>query len=79
MESADGQVLDRTRHQFVQALHHLFGGLIRKSHGQDPPRAHPHRFDQISHPLGDDAGLAGAGPGQNQHRAVDGLNGFLLF
>jgi len=39
----------------------------------------PHDFDEIGYPLGDNAGFAAAGAGQNEHGTFDCLNGFLLF
>ena len=35
-------------------------------------------LDEISDAMGDDAGLARAGSGEDQHRAVDGFDGFTL-
>ena len=79
VERADGQLFDRAGHQFLKSFHHFFGGLVGKSHGQNPVRVDSHHFNQIGRPLGDDAGFAAAGAGQNEHGTFDGLNGFLLF
>ena len=35
-------------------------------------------LDEVGDAVGDDARLAGAGAGQQQHGAIDGLNAFLL-
>jgi hypothetical protein len=35
-------------------------------------------FDQASDAVGDDARLAGSGPGENEHWPIERLNGFPL-
>ena len=78
VKSADGQLFNGTRHQLVETLNHLFGRLVGKSHGQNPPGIDFDHLDQVSHPLGNDPGFTAAGSGEYQHRTFNSLDGLLL-
>ena len=51
-------------------LAQLGRGLVRERHREDPPRRHALDADQVRDPVGQHAGLARAGAGQDQQRAV---------
>ena len=48
---------------------HLAGGLVREGDGQDVPGGGVAGLDQVTHPVGEHAGLAAARTGDDQHRA----------
>ena len=54
----------------LDALAHLLGGLVRERDGQELVRRRVPLGDQAGGAMRDDAGLAGAGAGQDQERAV---------
>ena len=58
-------------------LLHLAGGLVGEGDGQDVARPHA-LLQQLGDAAGDDPGLAAAGPGQDQQRALDVRDGRLL-
>ena len=64
--------------QFVHALDHLGGGLVGEGHGQDGFRHHAQMLDQMGDAVGDDARLAAARAGQDEHRAFGGFDSFTL-
>ncbi len=64
--------------EFVDALGHLVGGLVGEGDGEDGVGRDAALLDEIGDAVGDDAGLAGAGAGEDEHRAVDGFDGFAL-
>ena len=64
--------------QLVHALDHLAGGLVGEGDGEDGLRHHAQVLDQMGDAVGDDARLAAARAGQDQHRAVGGFDGFAL-
>lgn len=53
------------------ALFHLAGGLIGECHGEDLAGRGLAGCDQMSDSEGDDAGLAGASPGDDEDGAVE--------
>ena len=52
------------------ALAELARRAIGEGHGQDLPGPHAEHADQVGDPMGQDPGLAAAGPGQDQQRSV---------
>ena len=62
----------------VDSLGHLGGGLVGEGDGEDGVGADAALLDEVGDAVSDDARLAGAGAGEQQHGAVDGLNAFLL-
>ena len=59
--------------QLLDALGHLGGGLVGEGDSEDGIRRDAALLDEIGDAVRDDAGLARAGSGQDQHRAVNGL------
>ena len=51
-------------------LAHLAGGLVGEGHGQDVPGPDALDADEVGDPMGQDAGLAGPGAGQDEERAL---------
>ncbi len=70
----DGEAAD----QLIHALHHLGGGFVGEGHRQDGFRHHAQMLDQMGDAVGDDARLAAARAGQDEHRAIGGFDGFTL-
>ena len=64
--------------QLLDALGHLGGGLVGEGDGEDGIRRDALRLNEIGDAVGDDAGLARAGAGQDEQRAVRGLDGGAL-
>ncbi len=64
-------------HEVSHALGHLAGGLVREGERADHVRGDA-ALHQASDAVRDDARLAGAGAGQNEHRAVLVLDRLLL-
>ena len=62
----------------VDAVAHLARGLVGEGNGEDAPRADVLLADEVGDAVGDDARLAGAGPGEDQQRPVGLLDGFAL-
>ena len=62
----------------VDALGHLAGGLVGEGDGEDGVGGNAALFNEIGDAVGDDARLAGAGAGEQQHGAIDGLDAFAL-
>ena len=56
-------------------LAELGGGAVREGHGQDPPRRDVLDADEVRDPVGEDPGLAGAGAGQDEERALGRRDG----
>ena len=56
-------------------LPQLAGRAVGERHGQDPARLDRLDADQVRDAVGDDPGLAGAGSGEDQERAVRGGDG----
>ena len=60
-------------------LLHLARGLVGEGHRQDLPGPGFAEIEQMGDPRGQHPGLAGAGAGQHQYRAVGGLDRLALF
>ena len=77
---AAAEIVPARAQQLGYALLHLCGGLVGEGHGQDALRRNPFNLNEMGNPIGDDAGLAAACPGQNKQRPL-GLfhRGALLF
>ena len=65
-------------HQLLDPFGHLAGRLVGEGDGENRVRRDADVFDQVSDAIGDDAGLAAAGPGQDQHRPFDGFDRLAL-
>ena len=68
----------RVAEDFVDALGHLLGGLVGEGDGEDLVGGNAALFDEVGDAMGDDPGLAGAGAGEQEDRAVHGLDALLL-
>ena len=66
-----------TRDELGHALLHFAGGLVGEGHGQDFG-GRDAAFDHVSDAESNDAGLARAGAGENEHGAANGLDGQAL-
>ena len=78
MERGERELLDRLgADQPLGALAHLIGGLVGERHGEDGFGRHA-LGEQIGDAIGDDAGLARAGAGEDEERSVEGRDGFAL-
>ena len=85
MEGADGRTGVRGfgvwrlgfGEEFVDAFLHFAGGLVGEGDGEDVAGRDP-LGDEMGNAERDDAGLAGAGAGEDQHRAVQRFNGLAL-
>ena len=64
--------------QAVDPLRHLRRRLVGKGDGQDGVGRNISYLDEIGDAVGDDPGLAGARPGQNQQWAIHGFDGGTL-
>ena len=69
VEGADPHPLDAAAHHLAQALAHLLRRLVGEGDRQDLPRRHP-ALDQPRDAVDQDAGLAGAGAGEDEERPV---------
>ncbi len=82
-QHARGERVERAGHHVPPALAdeaddplaQLGGGPVREGDREDPPRGDVLDADQVGDPVGEDAGLARAGAGQDQQRAVGGRDG----
>ena len=57
---------------------HLLGGLVREGDGENALRRHPAIEHEVGDAVGDDAGLAAAGAGEDEDRTLDRQNRFSL-
>ena len=73
-----GHALAGRADQRADPVLHLPGGLVGEGHRQDVEGARPTRGDQVGDARGQHPGLAGAGPGQDEDRALRGLDGAAL-
>ena len=64
--------------QILHPARHLGRGLVGEGDGQQIARRELALAEQPRDPVGDDAGLAAAGAGQDQQRAIAGRHGFAL-
>jgi hypothetical protein len=69
----------RARQKRLDARAHFFRRLVRERDGEHIVGLRVTVPDEIGDAARDDAGLPGAGPGQNEERSVDVENGFALF
>jgi hypothetical protein len=69
--------LDRLRQKPRDALLHFAGGLVGEGDGENISRRDA-PGDEVGDAERDDAGLAGAGAGEDQHRAVQRFDGLPL-
>ena len=75
MERAERQFLRHAgAEQFLQPLAHFTRGLVGECDGHDVARRDVPHPNEIRRAMRQHARLAGAGPGQHQHRAIRGLN-----
>ena len=65
-------------HQLPQTLAHLGSGLVGEGDGEDLPGRRQVLLDDVGDAVGQHAGLAGAGAGQHQQRALGGDDGLAL-
>ncbi|MCY1173049.1 hypothetical protein D9M73_131980 [compost metagenome] len=70
--------LDHIADQPPDAVAHLARGLVGEGDAEDLARPGFAGGEQMREPRGERGGLAGAGPGQHQHRAFGGQHGFAL-
>ncbi len=73
-----GHPLDRAAGDFRDALLHLARGLVGEGDGEDLARPRLAGSDQIGEAGGEGGGLAGAGAGEDQHRAFGREHGLPL-
>ena len=78
VEGGDPHARRRRAEQRRHALAHLLGRLVREGDGEDLARFGHAAPDEIGDAIGDDAGLSGAGAGEDQKRAVGVEDGFSL-
>ena len=65
------------RNELIDALLHFARGLVGESDGENIFRRDI-ALDEVSDAKGDDAGFAGAGPGQDEERTLNGFDGLTL-
>ena len=70
MERAGHDVPPALADEADDPLAQLGGGPVREGDREDPPRGDVLDADQVGDPVGEHAGLARAGAGQDQQRAV---------
>ena len=63
----------------VDALAHFVGGLVGEGDGEDGVGGDALFLDEPGDAAGDDAGLSGAGAGEDEQGAFGGFNGGALF
>ncbi len=65
--------------QLVDALAHFAGGLVGEGDGEDGVGRDVFLLDQPGDAMGDDAGFAGAGAGEDEQGALGSLDSGALF
>ena len=75
MERAGHHVPPALADEADDPLAQLGGGPVGEGDREDPPRRDVLDADQVGDPVGEDAGLARAGAGEDQQRAVGGRDG----
>ena len=70
VEGRDRRIRVAVRHELVDPDRHLGRGLVREGEGEDLRGLRPAGGDQPRDAAGDDLGLAGPGPGDDEQRAV---------
>ena len=78
VERAEPQSLDRPAEDRADPLAHLAGRLVGEGDRQHLAREGAAGQQDMGEAGGQHAGLAGAGAGEHQQRAVHGLDGFAL-
>jgi len=78
VKGANGQLGCAFADQAVKARDHLLRGLVGEGDGEDVEGLNAAHADQIGDAVGEHASLARSWPGQDQHRAFDGLHGLGL-
>ena len=79
MKGGDQRLGDRARaNDGFDTAGHLRGSLVGEGHREDGVRRHADAVDEMRNAIGNDARLAAAGAGQDQHRPVNGLDRFPL-
>ena len=79
VEGGDAWVGERgVAEDFFDALGHLLGGLVGEGDGEDGVGRDAALLNEIGDAVGDDAGLAGAGAGEEEHGAIDGEDALAL-
>ena len=68
----------RVAEKLLDALGHLGGSLVGEGDGEDGVWRDAALLDEVSDAVRDDARLARAGSGEDEHRAVDGFDGLTL-
>ncbi len=79
VERAEPQAFDRPAEDGADAFAHFAGGLVGEGHREHLARRGAAGQQDMREAGGQDAGLAGAGAGQHQQRAVDGFHRGALF
>ena len=74
-DDAFGQVAGHAEHPLV----HLAGGFVGKGYRQNVFSRDVQVFQKMDNAGGNDLGLAGASPGEDQQGALDGVYGALLW
>ena len=64
--------------QLLDPFGHLAGRLVGEGDGENRIRRYPGVLNEVRNTVGDDARLAAAGSGQDQHRPFDGLDRLAL-
>ena len=78
VEGSDEGTEVRHAQKHLGPLSHLSRRLVRERHGSDPTRVHSALANEPGDPIGDHAGLPGAGPRQHQLGASFVGHGFEL-
>jgi hypothetical protein len=73
-----GHALDRIADEAADALLHLARGLVGEGDGEDLAGIGLARPQQMGEARGERRGLAGAGAGEDEHRAFGGEHGLAL-
>lgn len=70
VEGADHQPARAARDELGEPLAHLAGRLVGEGDGEDAPGRHVSLPDEVRDPVGDHAGLATPGSGEDHERAI---------
>jgi hypothetical protein len=79
MEGRDPEIGRGGAEQFLNALAHLAGGLVREGDREQSVGRNTAHPDQIRDAVGQDAGLAAACTSEHEHRPFTGFDGLALF
>ena len=78
VEGAEPKAFRGAAEDGSDAFAHFAGRLVGEGNGQDLAGCGPAREQDVGKAGGEHAGLAGAGAGEDQDRAIDGLDGLAL-